>query len=323
VISAASALGALPPTAGAWTRGAPELVGDRLALPWSDGAAELLVPVHRPLRPALDGVPKEVAAAMATAPAAGAWPTWRAPLLVLTSGVPRSGTSWLDRIARALVRSTGAGLSSGTFQGGRDDDFPTNAPGDREDVRLRALLASGRVGHCAKTHFLAGDADTERPSIRLLYAWRDPRDVVLSTCWYALAGPAAAAFGGMPRAEAFARVTAMVLPPLVASLRAAVDAPPNTLLVPYASLIEEPVGQIRRIADHLGIALPEGFAAAAAAGLRFEREAGRARGEEDRASYHRKGVVGGWRSDLPGEQIAAIEAALPDLDAVLDRLAAR
>lgn len=246
---------------------------------------------------------------------------WRAPLLVLTSGVPRSGTSWLDRIARAIVRSAGHTLSSAPFQGGRDDDFPTNAPGDREDLRLRALLATGRVGHCAKTHFLAGDADTQRDHVRLLYAWRDPRDVVLSTCWYALAGPAKDAFGGMPQDEAFAAVTGMVLPVLEASLRAAAQAPSHTLLVRYATLLDDTAGQIARVADHLGV---EGVdAGAVAAQVSFAREAGRARGTEDRSSYHRKGVVGGWRDDLPTAQRDQIASALPDLDSLLASLVER
>lgn len=320
MISAALALERLPVAAGSWTRGAAELDGSRLIVPWTRQDEEVLAPVRRPLVADATGLPTEVAEAMAALSGAAIWPSWRAPLLVITSGVPRSGTSWLDRMARALVRATGADLSSASFDGGRDDDFPTNAPGDPEDRRLRALLASGRVGHCAKTHFLAGDEATQGDSVRLLYAWRDPRDVVLSTCWYALAGPASAAFGGMPRAEAFARVTDMVLPPLVASLRAAERAPSQTLLVRYAALIREPVRQVGRLAVHLGIDLPEGFAAAAAAGFRFRREAGRERGIEDRASYHRKGIVGGWQAELPAAQLAVVEAALPDLEGLIARL---
>lgn len=320
MISAAAALQRLPREAGSWTRGPTELHGPHLVVPWIDGARELLVPVRRSLEPDRAGLPAPVAEAMASLSGPAAWPTWRAPSLVLTSGVPRSGTSWLDRTARALVRSAGIDLSSGRFEGGRDDDFPTNAPGDAEDRRLRTFLRSGRVGHCAKTHFLAGDELTDRAGLRLLYAWRDPRDVVLSTCWYALAGPASAAFGGLAQDEAFARVTAMVLPPLVASLRAAAWGPAGTLLVRYSALIDQPAVQVERVASHLAIDLPAGFAAATAAGLRFAREAGRERGVEDRASYHRKGVVGGWAEELPPAQLAAVEGALPDLDRLMERL---
>jgi hypothetical protein len=249
-------------------------------------------------------------------------PGWDRPLLVLTSGVPRSGTSWLDRIARALIRCTGTSLSSASFEGGRDDDFPTNAPGDPEELRLRKFVATGRVRHAAKTHFLSS-APSDRGDVRLLYAWRDPRDVVLSTCWYALAGPAAEAFGGMGQAEAFEAVTNMVLPPLARSLRGAVDAPESTLLVRYAALVSDAEGEIGRIARHLGIDASGSLIAALADALSFRVESGRPAGDEDRSSYFRKGVIGGWEDDLPEAQRAQIDAALPDREALMDALDSR
>ncbi len=313
MISAVEVVDRLPREVDGWLRAGTELSGDGLVVPWRRAGLDALVRLDRALVCQGD-VPATLAASMVP-PQRAAWPQWHDPSLVITSGVPRSGTSWLDRIARALVRSTGTTLSSGRFQGGRDDDFPTNTPGDPEEERLRAFVATGRDGHCLKTHFL-----TEVGSGPMLYAWRDLRDVVLSTCWYALAGPAASAFSGLDQQEAFARVTAMVLPPATRSLRAAAAAGPNVLLVRYSALVTEPEAQIRRVASHLKISLPAGFDEAAARAVSFRRESGREIGDEDRSSYHRKGVVGGWRGSLPAKQLAAIDAAVPGLEGLMEEL---
>ncbi|GEM_PF-5160365 len=214
------------------------------------------------------------------------WPSARTDHYVLVSGLPRGGTSWLARITASLLRAAGVHLPPPTEP--RTDDFPLNDPGDPEDLRLRAHVAAHGGGwHLAKTHYV-GDLDR----VRCLWIGRDLTDVMASTCHYALAGPAREHFAHLPPDEAYRQVVDATLPRTVAALRAIRSAPPHTLVLSYEQLSEDPAAQIRSIAEHLDLALPAGFDLAIARRHAFERESGRPRGQEDRSSYHRAGLVG-------------------------------
>jgi hypothetical protein len=201
--------------------------------------------------------------------------------------------------------------------------------GDQEDERLRAAIRQHRDmqrrTHAAKTHYFPGSALTDGEEFRLLWVYRDLRDVLASTCHYAIHGPAKAYFASMTKEDAFEAVVDRVLPVAVAALRSVAEStPPSTLLVRYEKLHAAPVAQIERIAQHLDIELPEGFAEAAAARHHFRRESGRDPGDEDVTSYHRSGLVGSWKTTLPETQQRQIKTAVPDLDelmAAVDRRA--
>lgn len=261
-----------------------------------------------------------------------AWPSRidERPMMVVGSGVPRSGTSWLTRTAHGLLRASGATVHGGGSANGQAvDDFPSNAPGDEHARRLdefvRSHAAAPSSTHCVKTHYDVGHVVAEHPRGRMLYIYRDPRDVLASTFHYAFAGPASGHFAALEPAAAFERLLHEVVPVLRASLEAASadSLPQTTLLVRYDDLVERPEGEIRRLARHLGVHLPTGFDAAAAQRYRFERETGRARGAEERGSYWRSGLIGAWRDALPASFHAPLEAALPDADALLAALDAR
>lgn len=260
------------------------------------------------------------------------WPTVadQRPLMVIGSGVPRSGTSWLTRTAHGLLRAAGATVHGGGSANGHTvDDFPSNQPGDEHARRLsefvRAHAENPVSTHCVKTHYDVGHAVAQHPNARTLYIYRDPRDVLASTFHYAYAGPASGYFADLEPSLAFERLLAEVVPTLRASLRAASaeTLPHTTLLVRYSDLVEQPEGEIRRLARHLGIHLPAGFDAAAARRYRFERETGRARGVEERGSYWRSGLIGAWREALPVSFHGPLEAALSDADELMVALDAR
>jgi MoaA/NifB/PqqE/SkfB family radical SAM enzyme len=256
------------------------------------------------------------------------WPSRDAgPLLVVTSGVPRSGTSWLMRLAIAILTGAGATLEAKDQDGRRIDDFPSNEPDDAEAQALAALLSrhhASPVGvRCVKTHF-ASRAAVDDPRTRFLYVYRDPRDVLVSTFHYARVGPAASHFEGRTSREVLHELVPRVVPMLRRSLEdaARADLPASTLLVGYRQLIEEPAAEIARIARHVDVHLPARFAAAIAARHSFERESGRSRGNEDRASYFRRGVVGGF-GDFDPELLAIVLDAVPDAAELVRRLDAR
>lgn len=237
------------------------------------------------------------------------WPWGRTPRYVLVSGLPRAGTSWLARLTATLLRLAGAAWT--VAQDPRDDDFPSNDPGDAEDLRLRAHVASHTGGwHLAKTHY-ASDLP-----VATLWVGRDLRDLMASTCHYALAGPAGPHFAGTPPDEVYRQVVDATLPRTLAALEALRSAPRTTLPLRYEDLLADTAIQVHRIAAHLDVALPSHFAEAIARTHTFHRESGREPGDEDRSSYHRAGVVGGWEAALPDvvrDTVLEAHARLGDL----------
>jgi hypothetical protein len=85
---------------------------------------------------------------------------WRRSRIILSAGMPRSGSTWLFNAARLLLRrAEGDGLSSGWVE-----DWPTLPPG-------RTLLL--------KVHDF--DAPLARRADVVLYSYRDVRDVLASS----------------------------------------------------------------------------------------------------------------------------------------------
>ncbi len=231
------------------------------------------------------------------------WPSLGRPLgTVVTSGVPRSGTSWLDRLARRLLSWSGLQSASDTFQGGRTDDFPLNDEGDDEYHRLVEYLNATETGEelrCLKTHFVTGLSSLTPQTVKWLYIYRDPRDVITSSTHWLLSGPHSVLPAGGDREALLQEHVEWLLPRIEQSLGQAVSSDPGQcLLVSYARLQSDAPGEIERISRHLGLDLPRGMAACIANRHSFERESGRTRGETLQASYHRRGLVGGWEQDL-------------------------
>jgi hypothetical protein len=76
----------------------------------------------------------------------------------------------------------------------------------------------------------------------------------------------------------------------------------GALHVRYEDLRADPAGELRRLVLGLvGARLSPQAAAAIAEEFSFERQAGRRPGEENRASFLRKGVVGDWRNHFSRE----------------------
>jgi hypothetical protein len=71
---------------------------------------------------------------------------------------------------------------------------------------------------------------------------------------------------------------------------------PGVLDVRYEDLLADAAGELGRIAAHIGLPVAPADTAAIAARHSFEAVSGRRRGEEDRASFQRKGMAGDWRN---------------------------
>lgn len=167
------------------------------------------------------------------------------------------------------------------------------------------------------------------PRMRFIHLVRDGRDVVVSAS--AQRSNSKTRFGSAAereRGEAdlrgrripdedFDEFTGLWADSVAAGLHAA-DLFEHTLELCYERMVEDPRAQTERLLKFIGAdAEPEAVEACVRAAS-FERlSGGRQRGDEDRASFFRKGEVGDWANWLTPEQAAAFEIRCGTL---LDRL---
>lgn len=144
---------------------------------------------------------------------------------------------------------------------------------------------------------------------RAFFVARDPRDIVVS--WYfstkishGLMGNVAAvrdALVRLPEEEGLAyTIRHLATFGAFTGLRSWADAPATdarVILMPFERLTgSESSTAFRQLFEHLDIQVPEDVLSALLDDYRFERLAGRARGQENQASHYRKGVAGDWRN---------------------------
>ncbi len=83
------------------------------------------------------------------------------------------------------------------------------------------------------------------------------------------------------------------------------------LLVRYEDLLADTSVAFSQVVAHFGIRMPADRRQSIVDRHAFARVTGRARGEADNSSFHRKGVAGDWQNHLSPSQVAAFEAILP------------
>lgn len=93
---------------------------------------------------------------------------------------------------------------------------------------------------------------------------------------------------------------------------------PRFLEIRYEDLHAEPESTIRTILEWLDVdAGDEAVDSCRRAGTFKRLSGGRDRGEEDRSSFFRRGVVGSWRDEMPPDAVAEFERSAGDLLAEL------
>jgi hypothetical protein len=251
------------------------------------------------------------------------WPEWQPTpsVMLVISGIPRSGTSWINRTIRTLLQACGHPDAAHGARG----DYPSRTLDDAEMVALKQTIAChtaspDRVWQ-AKAHYFSHAPVSDHPSIRTFFVYRDLRDVALSQTHWARHGPQAKQFGSESFDAAFERVCAAVLPVAVESLRIAVAGglPDNLSLVRYDNLVSDYRQQLERLIAFMGMSIPVDFLHPIVAKHSFQRESGRLPGEELVASYHRKGIVGDWKNSLTAAQVSMVHSYADDLDELLVR----
>lgn len=249
----------------------------------------------------------------------------------------KAGTTWTQQIVGQLV-----------FGGA--DDVPVHEISPWLDLRAppaaqkHALLAAQTHRRFIKTH-LPVDALVYSPRAKYLYIGRDGRDVAVSLYnhhasategWYRMLNDTPGRVGPpMPppaasAGEAFDTWLAQdgaPFWPFFSSVRSwwEIRHLPNVLFVHYADLKRDLAGQMRRIADFLGITLDAAQWAAAVEHCSFDYmrahgqhtvPAGGAMWRGGAASFLHRGEAGRWRELLSPQQAAAYaERALAELGA--------
>lgn len=178
-------------------------------------------------------------------------------MIVLSAGMQKSGSTWMFNLTNDLIlgqggtdlRDRGSGHVAGSVLSGRNARI--GRPSARKLAPLLALHAMGKR-FVVKTH------GRPTPSLRALltvravtatYSFRDLRDVALSILDMAQRNRAK----GMPGALSEIKTLEQAISyagALVPAWRLWTSCP-NVLVMRYEDTVGDPLGQLRRLADHL------------------------------------------------------------------------
>ncbi|MCK4871805.1 MAG: sulfotransferase domain-containing protein [Phycisphaerales bacterium] len=217
---------------------------------------------------------------------------------LFVAGLPKSGTTWLERMLvdvpgyrkwiPGYIPQTGHDLLPGTL---------TDPPVGYTVTRVHTQPKDRNV---AILH------ETGRPYVIL---YRDPRDVIVSSFFYAR---------NDPDVVMHERAKGMELPTWIdffidARLGEYLDwcigwldkkHPTRGAVFHYESLLTDTRAQFARIASHFELGLSDETVKRIADAHSFKAATGRSPGQEDMTSFNRKGVAGDWKNHFTKEQIA-------------------
>ncbi|MFN3930576.1 MAG: sulfotransferase family protein [Brevundimonas sp.] len=265
------------------------------------------------------------------------------PALFFALGVPKSGTTWVERALNAHPevvckgegkfhyfrdRLADAGKTYNAFMTERnmrvfgEAVFP-RLNIDEVDAVFKAFVetrmrrdgpfpGARRLG-CKDPDFglYIEEYAALFPDIDYVHIIRDPRDTALSMLRHMERVHPEVRF---PSIEASLKDTALGWRNYITSVRAETERHGLSCLeFTYEAMKADPQAALGRVFEFLGVDASPTVVAACVAATRFERlSQGRQPGQEDRSSFYRRGVAGGWRDELSAAQAELIlEAAGP------------
>lgn len=185
------------------------------------------------------------------------------------------------------------------------------------DVDLEKLLADmdPPFGACVfKSHSYPPDpAKVDLPAwIQWITMIRDPRDIIVSSCFY-LAGLPEDQGGwgdGFSKLSEKQRILRLLEEGDFIRLRLRTWANCSYAHpVRYEALLSEPVEELGRLLAFLGVEATKDRVEQTCQRHSFQRQTGRQSGEEDRAEFQRKGIAGDWHNHFDDELVQAFKQA--------------
>ena len=152
------------------------------------------------------------------------------------------------------------------------------------------------------------------PEAKIIHIVRDPRDVAVSRMAFSIrAGAVEARTPGSEQHRLTLEGAVRSWKEAVTAVDAFAQAHPDLVHeVGYLDLHADPVGEAERLFGFLGAATPRVLMEQIVAATSFEALSGRRAGEEDPASFLRKGVPGDWRTGLdPASAELIVESCGP------------
>jgi hypothetical protein len=216
-------------------------------------------------------------------------------MLIVNNGVPKSGSTWVNKIVRDLVqpvrphpRWQREGWQAASIARERIADYVASG-----EWRARPVLI--------KTHFEYGPdlAPLLQDGIRLVVTHRNLPDSVLSY-WHHERRRGTAEADAMERWLKGRGMT--FAEDMIRYYRSWADKP-GALLVPYEEMVSDAAGQIARIAAHLGLEESAERIAAVAEGTQFRLKPGEAPRE---GAHARTGGLSRAEAELPAPILARL-----------------
>jgi LPS sulfotransferase NodH len=264
--------------------------------------------------------------------------------LFFVFGAPRSGTTWLQKAIDAHPELTCLGEGKFLFMQRElakacaqysafldhynrtmfGESFFAPIEGEEFKALYRRLIeirirthgdpGARRVGAKDPEHGTNLDFLTAAfPDAAYIHLVRDPRDVAVSM-WSHLQRtdpPVAASYGSLER---FAAAHGRDWAGYQGAVRAARTPGLDFHELRYEQLQTEPADTLAGVFAALGVGASPALVETCLQAASFERSSGgRARGEEDAASFYRQGLVGDWRGRLTADAAAAVLAATDGL----------
>jgi alcohol sulfotransferase len=225
---------------------------------------------------------------------------------LFVAGLPKSGTTWLERMLVSVpgyrkwipgyIPQTGHDLLPGTL-----DRPPLGYTVTRVHTRPRSRNLD------------ALDA-TGRP-YGILY--RDPRDIVVSSYFYARNDPEVQYHEQANALDLAAWIRLFIDERLEEYLSWCIGwlerrDPKRGAVFRYEELLRDTEGQLAKILQHFEIDLPAEHVKTIAEAHSFQEATGRQAGQEDATSFNRKGVAGDWINHFSAEHIERFRTCAGD-----------
>lgn len=224
--------------------------------------------------------------------------------VLFIAGLPKSGTTWLKKMIASypgfhelLIPDVAAyELATG---GSHDYDLPTDIFSRFKDMLVVTKMHVHGSPHNVELLRQAG--------VRYIVLYRDLRDVAVSHLFYVRRTPwhpehpVYAELSLLEGLAAFAERTLLAYVSWVRSWRENRD-PKVSLELRYEQMLTDPIAAMTRVAQHFELDSSPDQIQRIVETHSFQRLAGgRSRGQENKASFFRKGMAGDWKNHFTSE----------------------